>query len=124
MQPTCQQCGTDLYGSARKLCPNCWSVTRNSYLAQYRDARRQPGKPAPPTVEELSGGWSFTDYQTKILPGLAHVPLPDMQRATGLSNGGCSRIRRGLQIPNPKHWAALAALADLSATSRTTKATV
>ncbi len=124
MRPACQQCGTDLYGSARKLCPSCWSVTRNSYLAQYRDAQRQPAQPAPPTVEELSGGWSFTDYQTKILPRLAHVPLPDMQRATGLSNGGCSRIRRGLQIPNPKHWAALAALADLPATPRTTKATM
>ena len=119
VRPSCQQCGTDLYGSARKLCPSCWSVTRNSYLAQYHDAQRQPAKPAPPTVEELSGGWSFTDYQTRILPRLAHVPLPDMQRATGLSNGGCSRIRRGQQIPNPKHWAALAAVAELPATSAT-----
>jgi hypothetical protein len=52
-------------------------------------------------------------YQTRILPALRPIRLPEMERATGLSNATCSRVRRGLQIPNPRHWAALANLAGL-----------
>jgi CRISPR-associated endonuclease Cas1 len=109
---TCQQCGADLYGSARKLCPSCWSVTRNGYVAEYRAAQHRPPKRTPPTVTELSGGWTFEQYQTEILPRLADIPLPVIEKATGLSNGSCSRLRHGLQVPNPKHWPALAGLAS------------
>jgi hypothetical protein len=69
--------------------------------------------PPKPTAEELSGGWTFEQYQTQILPALAPFSLPEMERATGLSNATCSRARRGLQVPNPRHWAALATLAGL-----------
>jgi len=110
-RPTCQQCGVDLYGSARKLCPTCWPVQRREYMRQLGEGRRGQAKPSRPSVEELSGGISLGRFQTEILPGLAGLPLPEIERATGLSNATCSRLTRGLQLPNPKHWRALAALA-------------
>jgi hypothetical protein len=82
-------------------------------MRQLGKARAKPSAPAKPTVEQLSGGWTFEQYQTRILPALHQIPLPEMQRATGLSNATCSRVRRGLQVPNPRHWAALATLAGL-----------
>jgi len=110
-RPTCQRCGVDLYGSARKLCPTCWPVQRREHMRQLGEGRRGQAEPARPSVEELSGGISLGRYQTEILPGLAGLPLPEIERATGLSNATCSRLTRGLQLPNPKHWRALAALA-------------
>jgi CRISPR-associated endonuclease Cas1 len=113
VRPTCEKCGVDLYGSARKLCPTCWPVVRADYLRQLGKARAKPPAPAKPTVEKVSGGWTFEQYQTQILPALAPFSLPEMERATGLSNATCSRVRRGLQVPNPRHWAALADLAGV-----------
>jgi CRISPR-associated endonuclease Cas1 len=107
---TCRNCGTDLYGSARKLCAACWPVMRAEYMRQLGTARAKPAVPGKRTDEELSGGWTLQQYQTKILPALADVPLPVIERATGLSNATCSRLRRGLQVPNPRHWAALVRL--------------
>jgi len=109
---SCEQCGADLYGSARKLCPTCWPVQRREYMSQLGKSRAQAKAivEAKPTVEELSGGWTVEQYQNEILPGLAGIPLPDIERATGLSNATCSRLTRGLQLPNPKHWPALAGL--------------
>ena len=41
-------------------------------------------------------------YQEHILPGLADTSLLDIEKATGLSNPTCSRLKRGLQIPEPE----------------------
>lgn len=113
---TCQRCGTDLYGSARKLCPTCWPVMRNSYLQQVNTTRHKKPQPEKPSIEEQSGGWTLQRYQTEILPGLAEIPLRDIEKATGLSNPTCSRVKRGMQIPNPKHWAQLAQLVGIKPT--------
>jgi CRISPR-associated endonuclease Cas1 len=113
LRPTCEKCGVDLYGSARKLCPICWPVVRAEYMRQLGKARAKPPGPAKPTVEQLSGGWTFEQYQTRILPALRPIALPEIERATGLSNATCSRVRRGLQVPNPRHWQALATLGGL-----------
>lgn len=43
-----------------------------------------------------------------ILPGLLGVSLRVMAEATGLSEGYCSFVRRGLKIPHRRHWATLA----------------
>lgn len=113
-RPTCQKCGTQLYGQARKLCPTCWPVSRNAYISQLAKSRANPPGPAKPTAQELSGGCSYEQYQTVILPALAAVSLIDLEKATGLSNGSCCRVRQGKQLPNPRHWAALAAAAGVS----------
>jgi hypothetical protein len=40
------------------------------------------------------------------------VPLSKIERATGLSNSACSRIRSGRMTPHPRHWDALAGLTN------------
>jgi CRISPR-associated endonuclease Cas1 len=118
---TCRSCGVELYGSARKLCPTCWPVARTEYMRQLGLARAKPREPKP-TIEDVSGGYTLEQYQEQILPRLAAVSLPAIERATGLSNGNCSRLRRGLQIPNPRHWAALATLAGIQGPRQLTEA--
>lgn len=43
-------------------------------------------------------------FRREILPGLQDVSLSTMAKATGLSEGYCSFIRRGLKIPHRRHW--------------------
>jgi hypothetical protein len=43
---------------------------------------------------------------------LATVSLAAMMRATGLSRPYCAKIRRGAQVPHPRHWEALAQMLD------------
>jgi len=50
-------------------------------------------------------------FSRDILPMLQTVPLRAMAHATGLTEGYCSFIRRGLKVPHRRHWTALAALA-------------
>ena len=118
---TCRSCGAELFGSARKLCATCWPAARTEYMRQLGLARAKPREPKP-TIEDVSGGYTLEQYQMQILPCLAGVSLPAIERATGLSNGTCSRLRRGLQIPNPRHWAALASLAGLKGPHQLTEA--
>jgi hypothetical protein len=99
---TCRVCGADLYGSARQLCPTCWPVARKEQMRQIGLAR---AKDKTPTLQQ---------YREQILPSLAEISLPEIERATGLSNASCSRLRSGKQIPNPRHWPALAKLVNLS----------
>jgi hypothetical protein len=49
-------------------------------------------------------------FQREILPGLRGVPLGIIARATGVSEGYASFIRRGLRIPHPRYWDALKSL--------------
>jgi CRISPR-associated endonuclease Cas1 len=57
---------------------------------------RHPGTIADPKV-----------FEREILPALQRVPLSDLVRATGLTAGYLSQIRRGEKTPHPRHWAAL-----------------
>ncbi len=62
-------------------------------------------------------------FTRDILPKLQAVSLRDMSRATGLTEGYCSFVRRGLKVPHRRHWQPLAALAatvrrDLKSTER------
>ena len=82
--------------------------------AKPRDLKR--------TIEDVSGGYTLEQYQMQILPCLADVSLPAIERATGLSNATCSRLRRGLQVPNPRHWATLATLAGIQGPRQLTEA--
>lgn len=43
---------------------------------------------------------------------LHDVPLRAMVNATGLRQGYCSFVRRGLYVPHRRHWAALEVLAN------------
>ena len=46
-------------------------------------------------------------FTREILPGLQGVPLREMSEATGLTQGYCSFVRRGLKVPHKRHWNAL-----------------
>lgn len=49
-------------------------------------------------------------FTSDILPLLHNVPLRVMADATGLTEGYCSFVRRGLKIPHRRHWLLLARL--------------
>ncbi len=139
--PTCRTCGTQLYDRRRQLCTACWPVTRNAHaqlrtaashtarataIAEGRDptqtatarTKRRDSLLAAKAAEAawVSNGATcpVTERQLHdvVLPALREVSLTDMQRATGLANSSCSRIRRGLMTPHPRHWEALADVAE------------
>lgn len=61
--------------------------------------------------ETVSGSGSTPDDFTRdILPRLQSIPLRAMANATGLTEGYCSFIRRGLKVPHRRHWETLANL--------------
>ncbi len=76
---------------------------RQRVVAKVREAnqRRERGAHAPVTRE---------DYRRDVAPALEALKLTDAVRATGLSKASCSRIRRGLSVPHPRHWENLAVL--------------
>jgi hypothetical protein len=45
-------------------------------------------------------------FAREILPAIQPLPLSDLVRATGLTHGYLSKIRRGEKVPHPRHWAA------------------
>jgi hypothetical protein len=48
-----------------------------------------------------------TIFEREILPAIQRVALSELVRATGLTHGYLSQIRRGEKTPHPRHWAAL-----------------
>jgi hypothetical protein len=47
------------------------------------------------------------EYWHTVLPAIAHVPVRQLARITGLSVGYCAFIRRGLRVPHPRWWGIL-----------------
>jgi hypothetical protein len=43
-------------------------------------------------------------FEREILPAIQVVPLSDLVRATGLSLGYLSQLRRARKIPHSSHW--------------------
>jgi CRISPR-associated endonuclease Cas1 len=54
--------------------------------------RLHPDKPNPAT------------FVAEILPSIRSVSARALSRATGLSVGYCSDIKKGLAVPHPRHW--------------------
>jgi CRISPR-associated endonuclease Cas1 len=71
--------------------------------------RRQETKTYEAVARELPSREFFIQ---EILPRLAGVPIRAMARATGLTRGYCSMIRRGIYVPHQRHWEALKRLTD------------
>ena len=46
-------------------------------------------------------------FEQEILPLIRELPLSNLVRATGLTHGYLSQVRRGLRTPHPRHWPAL-----------------
>jgi hypothetical protein len=135
---TCQMCGRDLLSKRRSYCDECVKQVRNEKLprllaagasaiarlaAEGRDpahggeAARKRGASITRRMREAQewdqvhrGSPDPHQFQQEILPGLKEAPLRRIMRATGLSLRYCSLIRRGLYVPHPRHWGALARL--------------
>lgn len=65
--------------------------------------------------EDEAGGAALdlTWWREVVVPKLANVSTVAIGQATGLSKGSCSKLRRGLHTPHPRHWPALAELAGV-----------
>jgi ribosomal protein L37E len=130
--PTCRTCGTQLYDKGRQLCTACWPVHREALSEQNlaanraaRNASRAAGVDPLQTPEvrarrhetllrmkAAETAWREADQvpgvteqvlHEQVLRALVAVPLGQIQRATGLSNPACSRIRARKMTPHPRH---------------------
>jgi len=132
----CERCGQPV-SDAGKLCMVCrsefqeqseWLTAGRSRLAKLREQGEDPAhggqaasRRAAKVSEEnrKSAQWGRDNpnrpdpevFVNEILPGLQRVSLKEMKAATGLSLDYCSKIKRGLKTPHPRHWALLADLA-------------
>ncbi len=131
---SCQQCGTDL-SHGGKLCERCrrqfqdnaeWVAVGRARLTQLRqegvdpahggEAARKRGQ-SNREHQNAVAEWNAQNdrpnrevFETEILPTIQDVSLNRISAATGLSVDYCSKIRRGLKTPHPRHWAAFRAL--------------
>jgi hypothetical protein len=125
----CDRCGNSVPDSGR-LCLTCrsdfqlsgeWHEAGRRQLATMRSRGDDPahggaaGQKRSASISRqnlLSADWSrqnserprVDDFAKTILPGLQLATLQEMANATGLSLDYCSKIRRGLLIPHPRHW--------------------
>lgn len=136
----CLDCGVILEDAARKYCDDClpevrqeqtnaFAVAGPATLATRRAAGTDPAhggeagksrgrsnathQAAVATWERAEGEKSEPEHFTRdILPMLQNVSLSKMAKATGLTEGYCSFVRRGLKIPHRRHWEAFAKLGN------------
>jgi hypothetical protein len=113
---SCVDCGGPLARPRHQRCPECWQkqpdqsgdvrVRRGLAIAEARSAqerwrRENPDADIDPDV-----------YRSRILPGLAALPLREIMAVTDCSKSSASSYRSGRSLPHPMHWAALAILSD------------
>ncbi len=67
-----------------------------------------------PSVKSLGGLliYELNHHPLEIRPKLKTVSLLETMQATGLSRTYCGMIRRGVRVPQPRHWEALRILVD------------
>jgi hypothetical protein len=131
----CRTCGGVLNDPERAYCDEClpgarkeivktWSASGPRTLTQLHKEGKDPahggtagskrGRRIAASNREIAK-WTRkgdtppdrADFMQDTLPKLKTVNLQQMARATGLSLGYCSFIRRGVRIPHPRHWEAL-----------------
>ncbi len=134
----CHACGTILDNSARRYCDDClpdirdeqldsFTVTGPATLAKRRaagtdpahggDAGRSRGRHNA-KQHHANDAWNQGNTESQdagyftreILPPLQGISLRRMADATGLTEGYCSVVRRGLKVPHRRHWANLASI--------------
>jgi CRISPR-associated endonuclease Cas1 len=133
---TCTVCGADLSRGRRRYCADCQPVQTLDAVGKAHEAlraRRQAGDDPAHGGEaarrrgkrnaatlRANAAWERGQANTfdpatfarEIGPKLAAVSLAAMMRTTGLSRPYCAKIRRGAQIPHPRHWESLAQMLD------------
>jgi CRISPR-associated endonuclease Cas1 len=138
LPPACLQCGTMLDTPHRQYCDACLPEYRAEAAAalsqigpaalaamragghdpahggeagRKRGARNAAHQSAVARWDqENPGNAGDESFRRDVLPGLQAVPLRAMAEATGLTEGYCSFIRRGIRVPHARHWETLARL--------------
>jgi CRISPR-associated endonuclease Cas1 len=139
--PACRFCGTILPDRKRRFCDDCLPAYEHEREARFAAAgpaalerMRSEGRDPTKTPEarakrrraqshrnKEAAEWESTHpgdrpdpetFRREILPGLQALPLSKLVEVTGLSVRHCSRIRRGISIPHPRHWPSLRTLAN------------
>jgi len=142
----CEICGILLDGGQRRHCGPCWekrrqelgaerAAARNAKLAELRAEGKDPRgtkqavtrrsatlkkmnaehRAWQPTPEEeaLDNDW----YDANIAPRLREISVRTIQLGLEVSDGGASKIRRGVYRPHKRYWLSLRDLLD-SASAR------
>jgi hypothetical protein len=133
-------CGVLLREEGRQYCDDCWPEVQTTQvadfgaagrakLAELRAAGQDPSRGGEVAKKRASAlerrqqeqaAWEAAHgaevfnhevFRSEILPGLQGVSLGTLAKVTGLSVQYCGLVRRGLRIPHPRHWNALASVA-------------
>lgn len=132
----CETCGAELADRRRRWCPSCAAGRRGEIVAgaakasvaARREARAAGTDPAQSpaararitrtkrTREAQRRRWEAQHpdlpdasvFMTTILPTIRGLPLGVLAKSTGLTRAYLSRVRRGLRVPHPMHWEAMA----------------
>ena len=136
LERRCKRCGGELPRCDRTYCDECLPLYQrdryDAFIAAGRETfEMKRAKGIDPshggTAAERRGAtmarrkceqreWEAAHSETiadpdifgrEILPAIQRLPLSDLVRATGLTHGYLSKIRRGDKVPHPRHWAAL-----------------
>ena len=60
--------------------------------------------------EMVPAHWDTAFYLQEIVPGLCTISVKALAEATGLSESYCKRIRRGVRMPQRRHWKSMLAI--------------
>jgi hypothetical protein len=68
----------------------------------------------PLALDSTETGADVAWWREHVLPALGTVATTSIMAATGVSSAAASKLRRGLHVPAPKHWRALAELVGIA----------
>ena len=140
--PVCRSCGASVERGDYGYCATCRPEAKDRALAEAqagkraaRTRRRATGEPDPSHSPEARArlgtaigtrnaealAWDAAHGDTVVDPAafgpitaaLASVTVSAIAAATGLSKSYAAQIRRGEYVPHPRHWPALAQLAEV-----------
>jgi CRISPR-associated endonuclease Cas1 len=127
----CGICGTNIkaaYRYCRECAPTVWreNVMKASKIGRQNTHKPEAQARRAETQRRQNAAlraWSPTDlpvwldekfYREHVQPRLRNIQVPTIQSGISVSEPYAFRIRQGTCVPHPRHWVALAKLAEPS----------